>query len=200
LALADGFGINDDLKDIEIAGRTDSGIARRIFEKHRIAETAENLTAFFDGYLHHLELLLPQTGGRLCPGILPLLETLKARADIVLALLTGNLMRGAELKLTHYGVWRYFDFGAFADDHSDRNQLGHFARERARERRGVEIPPKHIYVLGDTPHDIACARVIGANAVAIATGSFTREQLAKCGPDFLYDDLSDPDAILAAIA
>ena len=199
-ALADRFGIEDDLRTIDIAGRTDSGIARRIFEKHNIAETPENLTAFFDGYLEQLERLLPVTNGRLCPGILPLLELLKTRSDVVLALLTGNLSRGAELKLTHYGVWHYFDFGAFADDHHDRNELGRFARDRARDHRGIDFHADDIYVLGDTPHDIACARAIGAKAIAIATGSFTRDQLAASSPDYLFDDLSEPQAVLAALS
>lgn len=199
LGLTDRFGIEDDFKSIEIAGRTDSGIARRIFERHGIEETPENLTAFFDGYLEHLARLLPQTNGRLLPGILPLLEALKARGDVVLALLTGNLSRGAELKLTHYGVWHFFDFGAFADDHHDRNELGHFARARALERHGGEFPSEDIFVLGDTPHDIACARAIGAKAVAIATGNFNVAQLKDCSPDFLFGDLSDVGGVIATL-
>jgi len=195
----DRFGIDDDLREIEIAGRTDSAIARQVFAKHALPETAENLTAFFDGYLHHLALLLPEKQGRLLPGVLPLLSALRSRSEAVLALLTGNLARGAELKLTHYGVWHYFEFGAYADDHHDRNQLGHFARERARERHGVEFPPERIFVLGDTPHDVSCARAVGAKAVAIATGNYPRERLAAAAPDFLFDDLSDVPAVLCAL-
>ena len=119
---------------------------------------------------------------------------------MVLALLTGNLARGAELKLTHYGVWDYFEFGAYADDHHDRNELGHFARTRAQERHGIKFPPERIYVLGDTPHDIACARAIGAKAVAIATGQYTHAQLAEHAPDFLFDDLADVSAVIAALS
>jgi len=195
----DRFGIEDDLREIEIAGRTDSAIARQVFAKHALPETAENLTAFFDGYLHHLALLLPEKQGCLLPGVLPLLSALRLRSEAVLALLTGNLARGAELKLTHYGVWHYFEFGAYADDHHDRNQLGHFARERARERHGVEFPPERIFVLGDTPHDVSCARAVGAKAVAIATGNYPRERLAAAAPDFLFDDLSDVPAVLCAL-
>ena len=195
----DRFGIEDDLREIEIAGRTDSAIARQVFAKHALPETAENLTAFFDGYLHHLALLLPEKQGCLLPGVLPLLSALRSRSEAVLALLTGNLARGAELKLTHYGVWHYFEFGAYADDHHDRNQLGHFARERARERHGVEFPPERIFVLGDTPHDVSCARAVGAKAVAIATGNYPRERLAAAAPDFLFDDLSDVPAVLCAL-
>ncbi|MDQ3624026.1 MAG: haloacid dehalogenase-like hydrolase [Verrucomicrobiota bacterium] len=188
------------MSTIEIAGRTDSAIARQILRRCAQQASPENLARLLDGYVHWLDKLLPQTQGRLLPGIVPLLDALHARPDVVLALLTGNLQRGAELKLTHYGVWHYFEFGAYADDHHDRNELGHFARSRARERHGIEFPPEKIYVLGDTPHDIACARAIGANAVAIATGSFNREQLASYGPDFLFDDLSDATAVLTALS
>ncbi len=198
-ALKERFGIDDDLKSIEIAGRTDSGIVRQLCRRFHLEETPENFTKFFDGYLHHLADMLPKTEGRLLPGIIPLLDALKAREDMVLGLLTGNLERGAELKLKHYGVWDYFEFGAFADDHHDRNELGRFACSRALERRGVEFAPERIYVLGDTPHDVACARAFGAKAIAIATGNFSRAQLAEHAPDYLFDDLSDIDAVLAVL-
>jgi phosphoglycolate phosphatase len=199
LGFKDRFGIDDDFKTIDIAGRTDSGIAQQVFRKHRIAETPENLAAFFDGYLHRLATLLPTTPGRLLPGILNLLEALKERDDVVVGLLTGNLARGAELKLTHYGVWHYFEFGAFADDHHDRNELGRFACARALERSGCDFPAEQIYILGDTPHDIACARAIGAHAIAVATGGFTREQLLQAAPDHFFDDLSDLARVLALL-
>src|SRR5450432_670423 len=191
LALKDRFGYDDDLANVEIGGKTDSAIARRIFEQHGIEPSLENLSAFYEGYLDHLATELPKTKGHLLPGILELLETLKAKPHIVMALLTGNLARGANLKLTHYGVWHFFEFGAFADDHFDRNQLGAFARTRAREKHGIEFEPDQIFVLGDTPHDIDCGRAFGAKTVAIATGNCPREQLAKHKPDFLFDDLSD---------
>ena len=200
LGFRDRFGIDDDLSSIEIAGRTDSGIVREMLAAHRLPATPENIAAFLDGYLHHLAEEIPRTPGRLLPGILPLLDALQPRADIVLALLTGNLARGAEIKLRHYGVWHYFEFGAFADDHHDRNQLGPFAQARARAQRGIEFPPERIFVLGDTPHDIACARAIGAKAIAIATGKFSQADLAAQTPDFLFEDLGDLDAVLAAIA
>ena len=190
------FGIDDDLQKIEIAGRTDSGIGRRMLAAHGLPETPENLASLFDGYLHFLAQELPASPGHLLPGILALLEVLKKRPDIVLALLTGNLARGAQIKLTHYGVWDYFEFGAYADDHYDRNELGHFARQRAQEKHGVEFPPEHIFVLGDTPHDIVCARAIGARAVAIATGKFSMAELGVFAPDYLFADLGDVPAVL----
>lgn len=197
-AALEKFG-DGNLRGIEIAGRTDSLIARQVLARHGVEATPEAITAFLDCYLSHLARLVSQVEGRLLPGVVELLEALKPRPDMVLALLTGNLARGAQLKLAQYGVWHYFEFGAYADDHHDRNELGPVARGRARETLGIDFPPERIYVLGDTPHDIACARAIGARAVAIATGKHTRADLAAHSPEFLFDDLADIAAVLRAL-
>jgi len=199
LGLKDRLGIDDDLKDVEIAGRTDSLIARRVLEKHHLPVTPENISNFLDGYLHHLAIELGRSKGTLLPGILDLLNTLRERPHLAVALLTGNLSRGARIKLNHYGIWEYFEFGAYADDHHDRNQLGKFATARAREKHGVEFAPENVYVLGDTPHDIECGRAFGAKTVAIATGNFSREKLAAHNPDFLFDDLSNVAEVIAKL-
>src|SRR6202795_116128 len=188
LTLAERFGIADDLDNIEIAGMTDSGIVVSILKKHRIPTTNENISAFLDSYVHFLSLELPRRDGKLLPGVVELLEKLKPRPHVVLALLTGNISRGAQLKLEHYGVWHFFEFGAFADDHHDRNQLGPFARARAREKHGREFSGSEIDVIGDTPRDIECGKTLGARTVAVATGSCSREKLAEHDPDILIDD------------
>jgi phosphoglycolate phosphatase-like HAD superfamily hydrolase len=198
LAVRDFFGAEDDLAGIEIAGRTDTHIARRLLEKYAREFSEAAVEELLGHYLRHLAALLPQIQGRVFPGIHELLKALHGRDDVVLALLTGNLVRGAELKLSHYGTWHYFAFGAFADDHFNRNELGPIAHARARER-GHEIPAEHIYVLGDTPHDIACARAFGAKAIAVATGGATRARLAEHAPDALFDDFSDTAAVLRAL-
>jgi phosphoglycolate phosphatase len=197
--LKERFGIEDDLEDIEIAGMTDSGIVISIMKKHHIPVTNENVSAFLDGYVHFLSLELPRRKGKLLPGILELLEKLRARPSVVLALLTGNISRGAQLKLEHYGVWHFFEFGAFADDHHDRNQLGSFARSRAKEKHDCEFSPAEIDVIGDTPRDIACGKAFGARTVAVATGTWSRQELAKHGPDFLIDDFSDVDGLVETL-
>src|SRR6185503_9620501 len=172
------FQIKDDLDDIEIAGMTDSGIVMSILRKHNIPQTNENVSAFLDSYVHFLSQELPRRQGKLLPGVLELLERLKSRPHLILALLTGNVFRGAQLKLEHYGVWHFFEFGAFADDHHDRNQLGAFAQARAREKHGVAFNADQIDVIGDTPRDIACGKAFGARTIAIATGSWPRSELA----------------------
>ncbi len=198
IAAAEFFG-DGDINGIDIAGRTDLAITHQFFARHGRDPEPAAVAAFSDCYLSHLTQTLPIVEGRSLPGIIEILDALKARPDCVVALLTGNLARGAELKLTHYGLWQYFEFGAYADDHHDRNELGPVARQRAVESHGVDFPPERIFVLGDTPHDIACARAIGARAVAIATGRYSRETLAEHHPDFLFDNLSDVPAVLAAL-
>jgi len=195
-ALKERFQIEDDLHDIDFAGMTDSGIVTNILNKHKIPATAENIAAFLDSYVHFLPSELPRRKGNLLPGVLELLQKLKTRKHVVLALLTGNVSRGAQLKLGHYGVWHFFEFGAFADDHHDRNQLGPFARSRAREKHGREFSADEIDVIGDTPRDIACGRALGARTIAVATGSWTREKLAEHHPDILIDDFSEVDRLI----
>ena len=198
-AMKDRFGVGEDLQGITLAGATDSAISRVMLEKSGIEATPENIAALLDAYLAALKERLPRHAGRLLPGIIKLLDGLRSRDDCILALLTGNVARGAEVKLTHYGVWDYFEFGAFADDHHDRNELGKFARARAFEKHGVEFPSEQIYVIGDTPKDIECGCAIGAWTVAIATGNYTRAELEEHKPDFLFDDLSETDVVIAAL-
>jgi phosphoglycolate phosphatase-like HAD superfamily hydrolase len=195
-AFTERFDIIDDLHDIEIAGMTDSGIVVSILNKHKIPATNENVSAFLDSYVHFLSLELPRRVGNLLPGVLELLEKLKSRPHLVLALLTGNVSRGAQLKLEHYGVWHFFEFGAFADDHHDRNRLGTVARARAKEKHGRRFSASEIDVIGDTPRDIACGKAFGARTIAVATGTWSRDRLAKYRPDFLIDDLSDVEGII----
>ena len=124
---------------------------------------------------------------------------MKSKPNRVLGLLTGNLRRGAELKLQHFGLWNYFAFGAFADDHADRNELGAFARARAKEIHRHDFETAQIDVIGDTGYDVECGKIFGARTIAVATGSWSREKIAAHQPDFLFDDLSDVDQVIATL-
>ncbi|HEX4640705.1 MAG TPA: HAD family hydrolase, partial [Chthoniobacterales bacterium] len=176
-------------------GRTDRAIARQILAKYQTPITDANIDSFLDRYVALLPEELPKRNGRVLPGILELVEYLAQQPDRTLGLLTGNLQRGAQLKLSHYDLWHFFPFGAFADDHHDRNALGPCAVRRAAAHAGFEFHPKQVDVVGDTGHDIACGKAFGARTVAVATGSWSRERLAKCEPDFLFDDLADVDEV-----
>jgi len=188
------------LEGINFAGNTDTGIARSVLQSAGMEPSQENIMALLDAYLGKLADRIHLHQGEILPGIIPLLERMNERPDCVLALLTGNLAAGAQVKLSHYGVWHYFGFGAYADDHHIRNELGPVAMTRALKEHGEEFTPDRIYVIGDTPRDIECGKAFGALTVGVATGHYSREELASHAPDFLFDNLSDLDSVLAAIA
>jgi phosphoglycolate phosphatase-like HAD superfamily hydrolase len=134
------------------------------------------------------------------PGIRELLDTLDRREDVFLALLTGNFAAGARIKLEHFDLWRFFRCGAFGDDAADRNALVPVALARARQCGLREpLPPHHILVVGDTPHDVACARVAGATPVGVATGGFSADQLRESGADIVFESLADADEFLRLV-
>lgn len=199
LATAQRFEGNGKLEGVEIAGRTDISIAHQVLAKYGEPLTDENIASFLALYLELLAQELPRSQGRVMPGVLELLQRAENRDDMILGLLTGNLRRGAQLKLQHYQLWHFFELGAFADDHHDRNQLGAFALDRVKERSGADFLPANVDVIGDTGHDIACGKAFGARTIAIATGSWTRERLATHAPDFLFDDLSDVEEVIATL-
>lgn len=193
------FGAQDDFHDIEISGNTDMNIVRAILHKYGVAPTCANVELLNADYIAGLPEQLKRCRGRVLPGINELLAKLKSRSHIVMGLLTGNLREGARLKLEHYGLWHYFEFGAFADDHHDRNELGKFARERAREHHGHDFDAAAVDVVGDTGRDIACGKAFGGRTIAVATGSWTRQQLQECAPDFLFADFSEVDKVIATL-
>jgi phosphoglycolate phosphatase len=192
--LSNAFGISDLLEDIDYAGRTDRWIMRQIFSKFRLPATEENFTRLADAYLAALPSEMRDPRAKVLPGVKSLLATLGQSKHIAQGLLTGNLERGAKVKLGHHGIWEHFPFGAFADDSELRNELGPHALRRAGARHGVVFPPERVWIIGDTPHDIECARVIGANSLAVATGLHTVEALAAHRPTAVMADLSDAEA------
>ena len=190
-ALLNHFGINGLLDDIDFAGRTDRWIVRQIFAKFRVPDTDDNFIAYSQVYLALLPQEMKTPGAKVFPGAAELVDAAARRSDVAQGLLTGNLRRGAEVKLTHHGLWDYFPFGAFGDDSEQRNELGPHGLRRARERHGVEFPPERVWIIGDTPHDIACARAIGARCLAVATGRHTPAELAAHHPSAVLSDLVD---------
>ncbi len=199
-ALREHFGRPGDLSRVDWAGRTDTWIAGEVFAQAGIPDTPENRQGFFEAYFRLLPLELEAgPNGRVLPGVLELLDTLHRRDDVAQGLLTGNLRKGAELKLTHFNVWHYFEFGAFADDSPQRNDLGPHALRRAKERHAHDFEPARTFIIGDTPRDIECGKVIGARTIAVATGRFHVAELAAHAPTAAFADFSDAAAFLRVI-
>ena len=195
-ALLDGFGLTDNLKWLNFAGRTDVWIAREALRHHGLPDSPENIQRFLDGYLRNLATELPKGRPGFLPGIAELLETIRHTPLLTQGLLTGNLAQGAQIKLQHFAAWHFFEFGAFANDSDRRNELGPHALRRAREKHPAGFAPHDTFIVGDTPHDIECGKAIGARTIAVATGRYTPDELRSHAPDIVFADLGDPAAFL----
>jgi phosphoglycolate phosphatase len=189
----------DALSGVTFAGRTDWSILEDIVRKYGRTLDRTLLDDLRRRYVEHLieEIDRPGTGVKdVMPGIRELLEALQRRADVALALLTGNFVEGARIKLEYFDLWKYFPCGAFGGDSPDRNDLVPIAIDRARECGIADVRPADVLVVGDTPNDIECARVAGATPVAVATGGYSADQLREAGAKIVFKDLSDTDAFL----
>jgi phosphoglycolate phosphatase-like HAD superfamily hydrolase len=137
--------------------------------------------------------------GRLLPGIPAVLAVLHTDdCDVVQSVLTGNTAANAATKLAAFGLDRWLDLeiGAYGSDNSDRRALVPVAVERAAIRRGWSLAPRDVWVVGDTPHDLACARAGGARCLLVGTGSTPIEELHGLGAEAVLDDLSDVQTVV----
>jgi len=198
------FGRSDALRGVPLAGRTDRAILEEAVAQALPGASLDDsqLAAFVDRYLERLraEVALGGPGKRVLPGVRPLLERLAGRDDVELALLTGNLEAGARIKLEHFDLWRFFRWGAYGGAVTDRNALLPVALAEARARGLSGLDPSAVFVVGDTPADVECARSGGARAIAVATGPYDRAALSASGADEVLEDLSDTAAFLRALA
>jgi len=200
LAFRDLFAVDNAFHGIPLPGRTDAWILSDAATVHGIPREA--LARFPQVYFEHLIVELDKPGsGRngVMPGVRELLDRLAARDDVYLALLTGNYEEAARLKLERFDLWRYFSCGAFGDDAPDRNGLLPKAIARIAECGGPSILAADAIVIGDTPLDVAVASSGGARSIAVATGNYSVEQLRESGADVVFEDLSDTEAVIAAI-
>ncbi len=198
-ALQAEFGVTGSLADIDFAGRTDGWIMREVFRKFGLAPTPENFARFFARYTAGLPAALANPQARVLPGVREILRAAANHGGVAQGLLTGNMRHGARVKLAHHGLWEHFAFGAFGDDSEIRNELGPHAVRRATEHHGVNFASERVWIIGDTPHDIACGRAIGARTLAVATGSSTVAQLQVHQPTAVLPDLADTASVMALL-
>ena len=185
-------------------GKTDRQIVRDLMrlDGHADAHIDERMEALLERYVTYLEreLAIPEHRPRLFDGVVPLIEALEARDDVVLGLLTGNLERGARVKLEAVGLDPdRFTVNAFGSDAEHRPALPAIARRRASERLGLDLPGHAVVVIGDTPADVECGREIGARAIAVATGRYAVAELAAHHPAAVFEDLTETARVVEAI-
>jgi phosphoglycolate phosphatase len=189
---------------VRFDGKTDPQIVAELLheaghdepdDEVRIAEVCGRYVALLEA-----ELEAGQTTVSLMPGVTELLDRLEAAAGIVIGLLTGNLERGAALKLQAGGLDpRRFVLGAYGSDSAHRPDLPAIAAQRAERFFGRVPAGDEVVIIGDTPADIACGRGIAARAVGVATGAYSVAELASHAPHAVFSDLAATDAVLAAL-
>ncbi len=178
-----------DVTQMKTAGLTDTEIAITISRTACGADSGEQAERLLRCYESHLPACLPLRNGTVLPGVIPVLEHLRSLSGVRSMLLTGNTRAGAAAKLSHYGLARFFEDGAFADDCATRTEVASLARQMLVQADGE---PHVLFVVGDTPHDIHCGRSIDAATIAVATGEYSEAELAKHRPSIVLARLQEP--------
>ncbi len=185
---------------VPLHGRTDLGIMTELLENHGIEATPEALMQLCDTYFQMLPLELERRGGHVLPGVVELLDAVSdmdgaflqaenACHEVVLGVLTGNMPISAQVKLEHFRLASYFEFGVYGDRVHHRPDLRDTAISAVQQRCGP-IAADRMVVIGDTPLDIALARAMGARCLAVCTGGIDAHSLACAGADHVVQDLS----------
>ena len=186
------FGISNAMQGISPHGKTDPAIACEILRvrfNKQAPEINGEIRSILDAYLSYLkEEVESSPKYRVLPGISSILDEMSTRKDVALGLATGNLEPGARIKLDRGGLNRYFAFGGFGSDSEDRTELVRKAAEKAAAQCGETIAASDIFVIGDTPLDIDAGKQAGFNTVAVATGSYSLEQLLDSGANIAIPD------------
>lgn len=202
-ALLQVYGTAGPIDDHPFDGKTDPQIARELLNAAGLPPERINrgLADLWDTYLTGLaeELNATDHCTSVYPGVRALLDALAREPDVVLALLTGNVSKGAALKLSSAGLGHYFSFGAFGSDCEQRNGLPPIAVGRALDTTGRTFTGQDIIVIGDTPNDVLCGAALGVFAVGVATGRHGRDDLAGAGANVVFEDLADTAAVLRVL-
>lgn len=187
------FGTAGPIDTYDFSGKTDPQIARDLLRAEGFGdgEIDAGFESLWGKYLGELEPRLENKPMTVLPGVRPLLEHLGEMEDVAVGLLTGNIVKGARLKLSSVGLMEHFHVGGYGSDSEVRKDLPAVARRRAARVWGVDFPAPAVVVVGDTPRDVACGRHGGNRTVAVATGRFDADTLASSGADRVLEHLGD---------
>lgn len=192
------YGSSGKLENVQASGMTDTQIFYEAlkyegFTPEKIHGALEKLLPIFKEEMARV-VEKNKDAYELLPGVREILEATSKNPHFFNVLLTGNLSVAAEIKLTHFDLWKYFENApnVFGEISHDRRELGKAALKTIAEFLGKKLEPEQFIVIGDTPNDIAAARAFGAKMVSVATGrNHPPEELAEYQPDVLLENLSD---------
>lgn len=202
VAMLETFGKLGDAKKYDFSGKTDPRIARDLLKEVGFSDSdAENgFSRLWDRYIRELEARISNNPTILLPGVEQLLVNLDGNKDVALGLVTGNIYRGAQIKLRSVNLLQYFSVGGYGSDSENRDLLPSVALSRAREKWGIDFALESVFVVGDTPRDIFCGKVEGTQTVGVATGNFSKKALQDAGADHVLDDFSEADEVTNILA
>jgi phosphoglycolate phosphatase-like HAD superfamily hydrolase len=181
------------LRDVRFNGMTDPGIVRAGLEQLGRPAGPALVAAILDDYVPLLADELTRAAGfQVFAGVTALLDRLATSDHVAVGLGTGNLRAGARLKLEHAGLERYFAFGGFGSDHEHRAELLRIGASRGAASLGCTTDDCRVVVIGDTPHDVAAARAIGAASLGVGTGGCAPDLMRAAGATWACDDLASP--------
>ncbi len=184
------------------AGMTDRGIIRQGLLNSGKQVDEALIDEVMVGYLEGLETEVAEADAqsfRVHAGVHQVLDAVSGKAGVAVGLGTGNVEVGARIKLRRVALSRRFGFGGFGCDAEDRAELIAAGARRGAELLECTTDACRVVIIGDTPRDIAAANAIDAECAAVATGSISREELARHQPTFLFDDLTDPGCVAALL-
>jgi phosphoglycolate phosphatase-like HAD superfamily hydrolase len=191
-AFDDLYGLPADIGVHSSAGETDPQVATATFTAvvgH--APSDDELDRLYGRYLLHLaDDIVVSAGYRVLPGVVECLRAL-GEAGVMLGIVSGAMEGAARTKLVPGDLNRYFVFGAYGSDSSDRAELTGIAIEKA-GRLHRQLDPSQVHVVGDTPRDIDAATAAGAVSVGVATGKYSVAELQAAGGDHVLATLEDP--------
>ncbi len=190
------LGITDAFTNFEMAGKTDILIVKEGLKRWNIEPNTSLIAELIENYLAFLKIEINNNSKHLKPGVLEFLQLNMEKFGYPMGLLTGNLERGARIKLEPFGLNSLFPFGAFGSDHEDRNHLLPIAIDRFWSKFERKIDFHQCIVIGDTPRDVDCAKPYGARVIAVATGPYSKTDLEKTEADIVVENLSEINKLL----
>ena len=196
------FGFTGTMQRVDFQGRTDRYILEESFKNSPLHPEELNLKIELmkKAYIGALKTTIYQYETVLFPGIEEALNKIYKDPHIILGLLTGNFMESAFIKLARFGLDKFFSLGAYGEDSINRNELVPIAQKRILENKGLHLDFSRMIIIGDTVHDIECAKASGAVSISVGTGLTPKETLMDKNPDYYFDNLADTETFLKVIS
>lgn len=186
------YGLPADIGQHTSAGETDPQVARETFVGVLGREpVGDELDPIYAQYLLGVsDDIWKSAEYRMLPGADQVLQRL-VDAGVILGIVSGAMEGAARTKLMPANLNRFFLFGAYGSDSPDRPELTRIAIEKA-ARLHIGLSPEDVFVVGDTPLDVAAAHAAGAVSVGVATGKYSKAELEAADAMHVLGSLEDP--------